>query len=166
MLVSALLVIGFAVCGCADWPPSDKSADRPQDVVGVMQSLKTELGKLSSAYPELADAKDIKIISAPDASAHTVAYSHNCTFLGKRGYQDTGPNALAVGLRVITAQRFRRDVSEVAMQAPDHSWRNLKLVGWTSLHLGKNPSPGLADRINKLLAAHVTMIGDLDRAGG
>jgi len=164
VLVSSLLVIGYAVSGCADWPSSRKDEDRPRDVIGVMQSLKTELGKLSATYPELAGAKDIKIISAPDASSHTVAYSNNCTFLGKRGYQDTGANALAIGLRVITAERFRRDVREVAMQAPEHSWRNLNLVGWSNLHLGKDPSPGLTDEINKLLAAHVKMIDDLDGA--
>jgi hypothetical protein len=159
--VVILALAGLLVHGCVD-TPAVKPANQPKDIIGVMRSLKAELGKLSSAWPELSGAKDINIISASDGSAHTVAYTNNCTFTGKRGYQDTGPNACAVALRVITGKRFQKDVREVAMQAPAFTWANLQLVGWTTVHVGKQPSAGFEAQIRKLISEHVAMINELD----
>ena len=142
--------------------PVVKPASQPKDIMGVMRSLKAELGMLSSAYPELSGAGDIKIVSAPDGSTHTVAYTNNCTFTGKRGYKDTGANACAVALRVMTGKRYQKDVRHVAMQMPGFNWANLKLVGWTTVHVGKRPTVGFEAQMRKLISEHVSMINALD----
>jgi hypothetical protein len=162
VLVMTLALVGFGVLGCVDGPIVKPADDQPDDIMGVMRSLKADLGELSSTYPELANAGKINIVSAPDGSSHTVAYTNNCTFLGKQGYHNTGANACAVALRVMTGKRFQKDVREVAMQAPDFTWRNLKLVGWATVHVGKQPSTGFEYRIRKLVSKHVAMINELD----
>ncbi|MDP7289003.1 MAG: hypothetical protein QGH94_13540 [Phycisphaerae bacterium] len=161
VLSIAIALVVLSVLGCNDIITTT-SVDQPTDIQGVMQSMKTELGELSSTYPELSDAGDINIITASDGSSRTVAYRKNCTFRGKMGYEDTGANACAVALRVMTGERFQKDVREVAMPAPDFTWTNLKLVGWTTLHLGKQPSPGFEYRMRQVISRHVAMINDLD----
>ena len=155
------LLVGLGVTGCGDFLATD-TADQPDTVMGVMQSLKTELGQLSSTYPELAEAGEIEIISSKDGSSHTTAYTKNARFLGKRGYEDDGENACVVALRVQTGEQFQKDVREVAMPAPDYSWANLKLVGWTTLYVGKQPSVGFEARMRKLITDHVAMINELE----
>lgn len=158
-VIAATLVLGgLGVCGCSDAP----DPNQPKDVMDVLHSLKAELGKLSSAYPELAGAGDINVISAPDGSEHTVAYRNNCTFTGKRGYEDTGANACAVALRVMTGKQYQKDVNEIAMQIPDFRWENLQLVGWANVYVGKKPSAGFEDAMNQLLGEHVLLINALD----
>ncbi|MDP6545469.1 MAG: hypothetical protein QGH60_15900 [Phycisphaerae bacterium] len=159
--VAIAVCLGLLACGCTD-APAVKPTNQPKDIMGVMRSLKAELGMLSSAYRELSDAGNIKIISAPDGSTHTVAYTNNCTFTGKRGYKDTGDNACAVALRVMTGKRYQKDVREVAMQMPGFNWANLQLVGWTTVHVGKQPSAGFEARMRKLISDHVSMINALD----
>ena len=100
--------------------------------------------------------------SAPDGSAHTVACTKNCTFTGKRGYRDTGPKACAVALRVMTGKQHQKDVRKAAMQIPALTWANLQLVGWTTLHVGKQPTAGFEAQIRKLVSKHMSMINDLD----
>ena len=104
----------------------------------------------------------LNIISAPDGSSSTVAYTKNCTFTGKRRYKDTGANACAVAIRVMTGKRYQKDVREVAMQMPAFNWANLQLVGWTTVHVGKQPTAGFEARMHKLISEHVSMINALD----
>jgi hypothetical protein len=161
VIAMTLALASLLACGCTD-APAVKPANQPEDIMGVMRSLKAELGKLSSAYPELSSANDTNIISAPDGSTCTVAYTKNCTFTGKRGYKDTGANACAVALRVMTGKRYQKDVRQVAMQAPGFNWANLQLVGWTTVHVGKQPTAGFKAKMRKLVSEHVSMINALN----
>jgi len=146
----ALIAAAFGSVGCSDLLEIMPSSG-PKDVDGVLESFKTDLGELSETYPELSGAGEMKVVSDPDGSSKTAAYTKNCKFTGKAGYKDTGMNACAVALRVMTGRRFSKDVREVAMPQPDHTWRNLKLVGWTTLHAGKKPSRGFKAAMQKLI---------------
>ena len=48
------------------------------------------------------------------------------------------------------------------MQAPAFRWANLKLVGWTTVYVGKQPSAGFEAQMRKLLSKHVAMLNELD----
>ena len=144
------------------WPATQAGAN----VEKVLASLRTELVKLSSAHPELANAKDIEIHKGPDDTVHQLKYSHNCKYWGKRGYEDTGPNALAITFRIMAVHQFKEDVGKKEMQGPSHRWLNLGMVGWIAGHIGENPSPGLADKLDGLLKKHREMIDELDRQAG
>ena len=158
----AIAIIAFGAVGCGDLNIIEPEDNQPTDVIGVMESLRPELDELSTTYPELSEARDIKVISASDGSSHTTAYRKNCTFHGKRGYEDIGANACAVALRVVTSERFQKEVREVAMPAPGHTWPNLKLVGWTTVHVGKQPTPGFQREVQELINEHVEMLNALD----
>jgi hypothetical protein len=83
---------------------------------------------------------------------------------GKRGYEDTGPNAIAIGIEVMTLREFRERAENLhrQMQLPGCRWGALGIVGWPSLHLGPGSSPGLSSRLNEVLARHVAKIDRLD----
>ena len=123
----------------------------------VMSSFQAELAGLSDKYPELAEAKDISV------NEREVQYIYNCVYWGKRGYEDKGPNAIAIGLRVMPTPEFclRGRMTEVSL--PSNRWPSLEKVGWVSFHIGKNPSPGLAANLEELVSRHCQMIDELDR---
>ena len=138
-------------------------ADTVQEIRTVgdaLSSLKSELVSMSADYPELAGARDIRV------NEDGFEYRHNCRFMGKRGYEDTGRNAVAIGLRTMSMQQFRVDVKRVAMQGPSCRWPSLEMVGWPILYIRENPSPGLSARLNKVLTKHCEMIDELDQVAG
>lgn len=141
-------------------PAAAGGSAKIRNVADVLASFKAELVGMSARYPALAGAKDIPV------GPTSVVYSRNCGFAGKRGYVDTGPQAVAVGIKTMTVPRFLEQVEKVAMQAPSYRWNKLALVGWLECHFGKDVPPALSAELNDLLTKHVKMIDALDRRAG
>jgi hypothetical protein len=157
-VLAALMV---PVIPAGSQPPS-KDAKQIRDVGDVFASLKAELIAMSADCPEFADVKNVTI--GKRGITHGIVYEHNCGFGGKRGYKDTGPNAVAIGIEVMTFREFAEKVETVAMQMPLYRWEKLELVGWPTLHFGQDIPKTLAKRLDGLLEAHIRIISQLDRA--
>ncbi len=169
LLLIATLTAGLpVVVGCRDEPKSATrspvsnlsstfvSAKENSRAVGdVLSSLKAELVTMSADYPELAGAKD------SHASESEFVYEHDCRYLGKRGYEDTGPRPVAIGLRVESIPELSAKAG--AYSLPLYRWPSLNMVGWPTLHVGENLSPDLSGDLNALLTKHGKMIDELDR---
>jgi hypothetical protein len=140
--------------------PPGKDAKQIRKVVDVFASLKADLIAMSADYPEFADVKKVAI--GKGGITHGFVYEHNCGFGGKRGYKDTGPNAVAIGIEVMTFSEFSEKVDTVAMQAPLYRWKKLELVGWPRLHFGKDLPEALVKRLEGLHRKHIDMIEQLD----
>jgi hypothetical protein len=136
--------------------PPDKEGGRIHEVVDVFASLKAELVAMSADYPQFAAVKAVAI--GKRGITYGIVYEHNC------GYEDTGPNAVAIGIEVMTFGEFSEKVETVEMQMPVYRWEQLELVGWPRLHFGKDTPQTLAKRLNGLLERHIGMIDQLDRA--
>ncbi len=147
--------------GPAPQPPG-KDAEQIRVLADVFASLKAELVAVSADYPQFADVKDVAI--GRRGITFGIVYKHNCGYWGKRGYEDTGPNAVAIGIEVMTFGEFSEKVKTVEMQMPLYRWEELELVGWPRLHFGKDIPKTLAKRLNGLLEKHAEMISQLDRA--
>jgi len=132
-----------------------------REIADVFASLKADLIAMSADYPEFADVRNVAI--GKRGITHGIVYEHNCGFGGKRGYTDTGPNAIAIGIEVMTFSEFSKKVDTVAMQAPLYQWEKLELVGWGRLHFGKDIPETLVKRLEGLFRKHVEMIDRLDR---
>jgi hypothetical protein len=171
LVLASALFAGFSLLiGCTSQSKSETAPDAsvvrsvPVDtetsimsIRDVLLSLKAGIVGMSADYPELSGAKDIRV------SRNHFKYEHNCRFGGMRGYKETGPNAVAIGLRFMPIQEFRVQVNKIAMQMPAGRWPALEMVGWATLHIGKKPSPGLPEKLNELLSKHGKMIDELDR---
>ena len=150
-----------------EWAAFDNIALRPrikleiENVVhAAVKSLKEELIKLSDKYPELADVESTDIKgSLVDSPGYRFIYYHDCGYMGKRGYKDTGPNPLCVGFEAI-----RPSFARGAFPAPDMSWKNLDLFGWTSLHYGEETPQELKNTIESLLQKTEDRITRLDQS--
>jgi len=147
--------------GEAAFQVPDNSEAQIRGIADVFASLKADLIAMSADYPEFADVKHVAI--GKQGITHGIVYEYNCGFGGKRGYKDTGPNALAIGIEVMTFREFSEKVDTVAMQAPLYRWKKLELVGWPTLHFGKDIPETLVKRLERLLRKHVEMIDQLDR---
>lgn len=152
--------------GASDAAPQSRPATGPRPaealsrirrVDDVFASLKAGLVRLSAEHAELAGAGDVAV------EPNGVSYSRNCRYMGKRGYEDTGPKAMAIAIEVMTVGRYQEQVRKVAMQMPGRRWDRLGLVGWATLHLGKDIPPALSAKLAALLEKHLAMIDDLDR---
>lgn len=141
--------------------PSGKDAGQIHEVADVFASLKAELAAMSSDYPQFADVKDVAI--GKQGVMYGIKYEHNCRYWGKRGYEDTGPNAVAIGIEVMTFGEFSEKVKTVELQLPLLRWEELELVGWATIHFGKDIPEALAKRLNELRERHIEMIDQLDR---
>jgi hypothetical protein len=139
----------------------DNSEAQIRGIADLFASLKADLIAMSADYPEFADVKNVAI--GKRGITHGFVYEHNCGFGGKRGYKDTGPNALAIGIEVMTFREFSEKVDTVAMQAPLYRWKRLELVGWPRLHFGEDLPEALVKRLERLYRKHIDMIDRLDR---
>ncbi|MHC4744478.1 MAG: hypothetical protein ACYS8Z_21395, partial [Planctomycetota bacterium] len=132
-------------------------------VADILASFKTKLVEMSSDYPELADAKDIRIDGALEgAPLYGLDYLHNCRYWGKRGHEDTGPHAVHIEFRVTTQPKDGEGYN-FQTTPPTETWPDLKLVGWTLVYLGKDASPGFEAKVREVLQQHVEMINKLNR---
>jgi len=162
--VLAALIVP-AIPAAEDEPADEKpwlNAKQIRNVGDVFASLKADLMAMSADYPEFADVKNVAI--GRQGITHGIVYEHNCGFGGKRGYKDTGPNAVAIGIEVMTFGEFSEKVETVAMQMPLYRWEKLELVGWPTLHFGQDIPKTLAKRLDALLEKHIGMISQLDKA--
>ncbi len=129
------------------------------DIETVMGSLSSEFAKISSAYPELPDADAIRITRTD--VFYGLKYMRNCTYLGRRGHEDTGPHPVHLRFEVYSLSE-QGDPIPYAVRKPDHTWGNLRLVGWTRVYVGKDASPGFADKARQIIDRHVAMVDALD----
>jgi hypothetical protein len=158
-----------------EWPrlvsnPVEIVADEPvvpaklsggwADVERIMASLRTEFAKISSTYPELPEADDVRITRTD--VFYGLKYIRDCTYLGKRGHEDTGPRPVHLRFEVYSLSE-QGDPIPYAVRKPDHTWDNLRLVGWTRVYVGKDASPGFADKAREIIDRHVAMVDALDR---
>ena len=104
------------------------------DIETVMASLRSELVKISSAYPELPDADAVRITRTD--VFYGLKYIRNCTYLGKRGHEDTGPHPVHLRFEVYSLSE-QGDPIAYAVRKPDHTWVHLRLVGWTRVYVGR-----------------------------
>ncbi|MBW8036739.1 MAG: hypothetical protein FVQ79_14215, partial [Planctomycetes bacterium] len=140
------------------WP-----GKKPVEILGVLESLKKSLIEISSDWPELAGVKDIRIEGPSENKIiYRLDYRHNCKFMGKRGHKDTGPNAVHIEFRVSKQYGAEEDHIYGATKAPQYSWPNLKMDGWASVHVGKNPSTGFEAEIRTLFYEKVLQMYMLD----
>ena len=126
-------------------------------VLPALHALKQDVMALSRNYPQLAGAK------AVEATADGWLFEHDCRYMGKRGYENTGPFPVAVGLRVMTVAQFRVQVSKVPMQGPGYRWEYLGLVGWTTLHTAPGIPGALVGKLQDALTRALVKIGRLNR---
>jgi hypothetical protein len=84
-----------------DWELPPGEADGVKMVLPILHSLKQDVVELEKSHPQLAEAKAI------EATADGWLFEHDCRDLGKRGYEDTGPFPIAIGLRVMTEPERR-----------------------------------------------------------
>ena len=144
-----------------------KVQDRPAwgeaVIPDILASLKTELIEMSSTYPELVGARDIRIHGALEGTPlYGLDYIHNCKYWGKRGYEDAGPHATHIEFRITKRPEEGKGFS-FQTQGPTVTWPNLNLVGWTRVHVGKGASPGFEAKVREVLQQHVKLINELDR---
>jgi len=126
-------------------------------ILPILQAMKQEVVKLGEEYPQLAGAKAI------EAMPGEWLIEHDCRYMGKRGYENTGPFPVAIGLRVMTTERFSEQVDKVAMSFPGYRWEYLGLVGWPTLHVGEGVPPGLTGKLQEVLRNAMVKIGPLNR---
>ena len=137
--------------------PAGTGDGLPEQILPILQAMKQEVVNLGAEYPQLAEAKDIEV--TPDEWL----FEHDCRFMGKRGYENTGPFPVAIGLRVMTTERFREQVDKVAMSEPGYRWEYLDLVGWPTLHVGEGVSPVLTGKLQEVLKNVFVKVGPLNR---
>lgn len=138
--------------------PNPKVLRVPQTPKGVLDSFRSELIALGTEHPELADVRKTEI------SGLAFIYRHKCTYLGKRGYKDHGPDAVAIKFRLMSNAEFKEQVQKVAMQYPLHRWKNLEMVGWIGPHYGNgHRRSGLRADVDTLLQKHISMMDSLDK---
>jgi len=160
---AAWIIIGAIVLGilspAATASPPRAAQPEIRTVADVLESLKGELIRLRVQFPELATAKDIKI----NYRRMELDYRHNCRYWGKRGHEETGPNACAITMQVLSKDRFLHLAATTETELPTHTWANLRSVGWIHLYVGKAPSPDFKVKANEVLQKHVAMLNALDR---
>ena len=138
--------------------PNPKIPRVPRTPKGVIKSFRSELIALGTKYPELADVQKTKIAGL------AFIYRHKCTYLGKRGYKDHGPDAVAIEFRLMGNAKFLEQVEKVAMQCPGYTWKNLEMVGWIGPHYGTgHRKSGLRAEIDALLKKHISTMDSLDK---
>jgi len=130
------------------------------DIETVMASLRSEFAEISSAYPELPDADAVRITHT--GIFYGLRYIRNCTYLSKRGHKDTGPHPVHLRFEVYSLSE-QGDLTRYAVRKLDHTWANLRLVGWTRVYVGEDASPGFADKARRIIDRHVAMVDALDR---
>ena len=130
------------------------------DIERVMASLRSEFAKIGSAYPELPDADAVRITRTD--VFYGLKYIRNCTHLGRRGHEATGPHPAHIRFEVYSLSE-QGDPIAYAVRKPDHKWDNLRLVGWTRVYVGKDASPGFAEKARRIIDQHVAMVDALDR---
>lgn len=151
---AAELVVGKAPAG----PPADNEATAGiRTVADAFESLKAELVGMRGKYPRLAGAGKAKV------DERGLLYVHNCRPLAKGGYQNTGPNAIAVGIEVMRLPKPRKPADNFPGQPLPYKWPALGFVGRTILHLGPGSAPDLSPKLKEVLARHLAMIDRLDR---
>ncbi len=151
---AAELVVGKAPAG----PPADNEATAGiRTVADAFESLKAELVGMRGKYPRLAGAGKAKV------DERGLLYVHNCRPLAKGGYQNTGPNAIAVGIEVMRLPKPRKPADNFPGQPLPYKWPALGIVGRTILHLGPGSAPDLSPKLKEVLARHLAMIDRLDR---
>ena len=133
------------------------NAGLPPEILPILRAMKQEVVKLGEEYPQLAGAKTVE--ATPDGWL----FEHDCRFMGKRGYEHTGPFPVAIGFRIMTAERFAEQADKVAMSNPGYRWDYLGLVGWPTLHVGEGVAPGLTGKLQQVLRNVMAKIGPLNR---
>jgi len=72
------------------------------------EAMKQEVAKLGEEYPQLGGA------GAVEVKPGKWLFKHDCRHMGKRGYENAGPFPVAIGLRLMTTERFREQVEKRA----------------------------------------------------
>ncbi|MCF7731803.1 MAG: HEAT repeat domain-containing protein [Akkermansiaceae bacterium] len=137
--------------------PGIDSDPVPKQILPILQAMKQEVVKLGEEYPQLAGAKMIDVIPGE------WLFEHDCRYTGKRGYEYTGPFPVAIGLRVITTERFAEQMGMVEMSYTGYRWEYLGLVGWPTLHVGEGVPPVVTGKLQQVLSNAMAKIGPLNR---
>jgi len=147
-------VIGKAPAG----PPGDNGAAAGgiRTIPDVFASLKADLVRMPD-YPQLAGAAEAEV------GERGFVYVHHCRPLAKGGYEDTGPNAVAIGFEVVPWRESREGAQRVPGQPLPYTWPALGIAGWTTLHLGPDAVPDLSSKLKDVLSKHVALMDQLDR---
>ena len=162
-VISTIVLTIFTACVHGETFVQD--ANVSSEIEAIVESLRASLVELSSEYPEMADANDIHIKGTlTDMPLYGFDYFHNCKNWGKRGYEETGSSAIHIGFRMTTLPEEGKGF-DFQTTPPAKTFPNLKLVCWTDLFLGKNPTPGLQENLENLLDQTIYKIIVLDFHG-
>ena len=124
----------------------------------ITASLRRELGSQGDSFPELAG------INQCPASDTQIWYLYNCSYLGKAGCKDLGPNPLFLDFRLMSTARYNRDSMTKELSLPNYSWPALGMVGWGSIYYGKEETRSFRSWwMDRILYRHIGMIDELER---
>lgn len=128
-----------------NWASGSEQAQLPESLRPALETMKQGVLELAEEYPQLQAAENVEV------AADGWMFEHDCSDMGKRGYRNTGPFPLAIGLKLMTAEVFDKQVHEAAMQIPDFRWENLGLVGWTTLYRGAKLPEAFVPKIQAVM---------------
>jgi hypothetical protein len=151
-----LLKLAGQVLATARQAPSNTAVLSMRASVPVA-ALKAAVTELGGRYPQLSGASKIPVTD------EGWEFVHDCRDLGKRGYENTGPFPVAIGLNVMTEDEFQQTAYTTEMSEPSHRWHGLGLVGWITLYTGPELPPDLVRSLHKILNDTLKKIDELDQ---
>ncbi len=166
-IVALAMLIGSATAQPTR-PTSAAAATAPatqpagENAAAIVETMRQELAAMAGEYPELAGLANATVREDGEGFWR-LEYVNDCRLAGKGRMEDTGPRPVAITLCIMTRERFTLDVRRVQMPMPDHQWKRLDLVGWSSTYTGRGATEGVAVILDKALAAALERISAMDR---
>lgn len=166
LVLMALLVCG----GCSvrvDTDDEDETARRhqvaaPEMVDDVMASLEGDLAEIAGQYPELAgwEPKAEHVADRQGDSGLGIFFERNCTWRGEAGWQDSTPDAAA--FQFVVRPMPGPEAFYGRGETPQLELPNLRVHGWSQIHVGPGASEGLRQDLRECCRKHVEMLAAMD----
>ena len=150
---------GIAVSETPATNPQVQVNVQPNSVPAVVDQLYAEINALAKDYPELAQFPTrAKPLHENDRAEVRFQYNvKSFSEMRETRPSDMGANGIEILFMVLDEPNAAWTTS------PTLHLKNLKKRAYSSLVISTNPSPGLEEKLKKIIAKHKTLLQELDK---